>query len=78
MELAEFSYTISYCPGSDTEVPDALTCAFCATNHSQTNISDILNYLCYPGVTRMLHFVKSKNLTFSKEVKKVCNNCHIC
>ncbi|XP_065671656.1 uncharacterized protein LOC136089532 [Hydra vulgaris] len=79
MELAEFSYTISYRPGSDNVFPDALTRALCATTQPQTNLSDIHNCLCHPGVTRMLHFVKSKNLPFStEEVKKVCSNCHIC
>ncbi|XP_004208545.3 uncharacterized protein LOC101236641 [Hydra vulgaris] len=79
MELAEFSYTISYRPGSDNIVSDALTRAFCATTQSQTNLSGIHSCLCYPGVTRMLHFVKSKNLPFStEEVKRVCSNCLIC
>ncbi|XP_047135315.1 uncharacterized protein LOC101237188 [Hydra vulgaris] len=79
MELAEFSYTISYRPGSDNVVPDALTRAFCATTQSQTNLSGIHSCLCHPGVTRMLHFVKSKNLSFStEEVKRVCSNCQIC
>nr|XP_047144748.1 uncharacterized protein LOC124818233 [Hydra vulgaris] len=79
VELAEFSYTILYCPGSDNIVPDALTHAFCATTKSQTNLSGIHSCPCHPGVTRMLHFVKSKNLPFStEEVKRVCSNCQIC
>ena len=79
MELAEFSYTILNRPGSDNIVPDALTRAFCATTLSQKSLSDIHSCLCHPGVTRMLHFVKSKNLLFStEEVKRVCSNCHIC
>ncbi|XP_047137392.1 uncharacterized protein LOC124813900 [Hydra vulgaris] len=79
MELAEFIYTILYCPGSDNIVPDALTRAFCATTQFQTNLSGIHSCLCHPGVTRMLHFVKSKNLPFStEEVKRFCSNCQIC
>ncbi|XP_004207810.1 uncharacterized protein LOC101239223 [Hydra vulgaris] len=79
MELAEFSYTISYRPGSDNIVPDALTRAFCAKTQSQTNLSGIHSCLCHPGITRMLHFVKSKNLPFStEEVNRVCSNCQIC
>ena len=35
--------------------------------------------LCHPGVTRLFHFVKTKNLPYSTdEVKKVCSNCRIC
>ncbi|XP_065679006.1 uncharacterized protein LOC136093720 [Hydra vulgaris] len=79
MELAEFSYTISYRSGSENIVPDALTHSFFATTQSQTNLSDIHSCLCHPGVTCMLHFVKSKNLPFStEEVKRVCSNCQIC
>ena len=78
IELAEFSYTVSYRPGPDNVVPDALTRAYCATI-SHTNLTEIHNSLCHPGVTRMLHFVKSKNLPFSTvEVKKVCSDCQIC
>ena len=35
--------------------------------------------LCHPGVTRLYHFVRMKNLPFSLEdVKKVCSHCSIC
>ena len=35
--------------------------------------------LCHPGVTRLLHFVKTKNLPYSTEdVKKVCGSCKFC
>ena len=38
----------------------------------------MLNF-AIPGVTRLLHFVKSKNLTFStEEVKRACADCRIC
>ncbi|XP_065667658.1 uncharacterized protein LOC136087954 [Hydra vulgaris] len=79
MELAEFSYTISYRPGSDNVVPYA--CLLCTITLILVlcNLSDIHNCLCHPGVNCMLHSVKSKNLPFStEEVKKVCSNCHIC
>ena len=43
MELAEFSYTILYRPGSDNVVPGALTSAFCATTQPLTNLRDVYN-----------------------------------
>ena len=78
VEIAEFIYTISYRPGHDNIVPDALTRAHCAAV-SKSNLVEIHNNLCNPGVTRLLHFVRSKNLPFStEEIKKVCANCQIC
>ena len=35
--------------------------------------------LSHPGVTRLYHFVKSKNLPYSiDEVRKVINSCKVC
>ena len=35
--------------------------------------------LGHPEITRLSHFIKTKNLSFSvKEVKRVCSNCQIC
>ena len=46
---------------------------FCTLNLLKSTI------VCHPGVTHMLHFVRSKNLPFStEEVKKVCSDCEIC
>ena len=77
MELAEFSYTIQYRQGSSNVVPDSLTRAHCVA--VANTLEDIHIQLCHPGVTRLLHFVKSKNLPYSTEdVKKLCSNCRIC
>ena len=60
---------------------DALTRAFCAniTNISKINLTAIHNGLCHPGVTSLLHFVRSKNLPFSTEdVKRECSLCRVC
>ena len=78
IELAEFSYTISYQPGPDNIVPDALTRAHCVAV-PYANLVEIHNNLCHPGITRLLHFVQSKNLPFSTDdVIRVCANCQIC
>ena len=79
LELASFSYTIKYRPGEQNVVSDALTRAFCCSASSVSSLSDIHDGLCHPGVTRLLHFVRSKNLPFSTEdVKKTCASCKIC
>ena len=77
IELAEFSYTIQYREGKSNVVADSFTRAHCSAVSS--NLEDIHAQLCRPGVTRLLHFVKSKNLLFStEEVKRVCADCRIC
>ena len=63
MELAEFSYTIQYREGKSNTVSDSLTCTYCAK--AATSLEDIHAQLCHPGVTRLLHFVQTKNLPFS-------------
>ena len=73
LELASFSYTITYIPGVDNVGPDTLTRTFWASvTETNSNLSKVHNGLCHPGVTRVLHFVRLKNLPYSTEqVKKV-------
>ena len=77
MELAEFSYTIQYRDGKNNTVPDSFTRAYCAA--AATNLEDIHAQLCHPGVTRLLQFVRTKNLPFAtQDVRNVCSNCQVC
>jgi len=77
LELAEFSYAIQYREGKDNVVPDSFTRAHCAA--VLKSLEEIHAQLCHPGVTRLLHFVKAKNLPFStQDVRDVCSNCRIC
>ena len=40
---------------------------------------DLHKSLCNPGITRMLHFVRCKNLPYSvNDVKSVISNCKTC
>ena len=78
MELAEFSYIIQYREGRDN-VPDSFTHAHCLAVPSKLKLEDIHAQLCHPGGTRILHFIRTRNLPFStEEVKAVCSNCRIC
>ena len=57
LELASFSYKITYRPGVENVGTDTLTCAFCASvTETKSNLSKIHNGLCHPGVSHMLHF----------------------
>ena len=78
MELASFDYTIRYRPGKANVAADAFTRAYCASINS-SSLADIHASLGHPGVTRMLHFVKCRNLPFStSDVKRTCNSCELC
>ena len=78
LELASFSYTIQYRPGKENVAPDTLTRASCCLV-SSSNLTEIHEGLCHPGVTRLLHFIRSRNLPFSTDdVKKTCASCRIC
>ena len=47
--------------------------------HSLSKLSDIHDRLCHPGVTRLRHFVRTKNLPYSTDnVMKLCHSCRIC
>ena len=80
LELASFSYSIRYRPGSKNVGPDTLTRAFCASVSTSESRLDVLHReLCCPGVTRLWHFVRSKNLPYSlADVKLCCSNCSTC
>ena len=78
LELASYSYRIKHRPGKENDAADSLTRAFCGSTLS-SNLVKIHAALCHPGVTRLLHFVRTKNLPFSRDdVRKVCSNCRIC
>ena len=67
---------IQYPSGKDNAAADSLTRAFCGSTLS-SNLAEIHVALCHPGVTRLLHFVRTTNLPFFT-VRKVCSNCRIC
>ena len=79
LELASLSYTIQYRPGPENVAADTFTRAACAALSNNYSLEDVHAGLCHPGVTRLLHYVRSKNLPFSTdEVRKVCQSCQVC
>jgi len=78
MELANFSYNIEYKPGAQNVGPDTFTRIYCSSI-SPESLNSLHASLGHPGITRMMHFVRSKNLAYSLEdVKKACSSCSIC
>ena len=78
IELSCFSYDVIYRPGPENVAADALSRATCGASTTESLV-ELHNSLCHPGVTRMHHFVRSKNLAFSvEEIKEMTANCHVC
>ncbi len=62
MELSCYAFNIVYRLEAENVPPDTLSRDFCATLPSSGALYELHNSLCHPGVTRMFHFVKTRNL----------------
>lgn len=80
MELSGYNLDIVYKPGNENIPSDTLSRPQCsATSPNLRPLSDLHDALCHPGVTRLYHFVRSKNLPFSlEEVREVTTTCKVC
>ena len=62
---------------SSVEIEYDNLCA--STDSSGNTLQETHDQLCHPGIVRMNHFVKSKNLPFSlDDSKKLVNSCEVC
>ena len=78
MELSCFDFDIVYRPGKDNIPPDTLSRGVCNAL-SPPKLYDLHIALCHPGITRMCHFVKVRNLPYSVEdVKNITQACKVC
>ena len=79
MELSCYDFDIVYRPGKDNVVADVFSRSVCASNSNDKTLNDLHHSLCHPGVRRMFHFVRSKNLPYSlDEVRAVIKSCITC
>ena len=80
MELFCFDFDIVYRPGKENAVPDAFSRSWCLSVCGDTRpLIELHSSLCHPGVTRMYHFVKPRNLPYSVEdVRRITNACRVC
>ena len=77
IELSTYNYDIHYRPGNLNESADALS-RVCSASPGP-NLMKIHQELCHPGVTRLLHFIKTRNLPFSVEdVRSTVRSCPAC
>ena len=81
LELSSYSYDIVYRPGTENASADALSRSpvVCSASDSKKLLVELHSALCHPGVTRMTHFVRTRNLPFSVEdVRQMTSSCPVC
>ncbi|CAK1591212.1 unnamed protein product [Parnassius mnemosyne] len=77
LELSCYKYDIIYRPGRQNTVADALSrvCALINPN----KLYELHDQLCHPGITRMVHWIRSKNLPYSvEEIRLMTASCKVC
>lgn len=78
LDLACYKFDIIYRPGKKNTIADTFSRISAAVG-SVASLDRLHEALCHPGVTRMYHWVRSKNLPFSLEdIKRITNSCLVC
>ena len=77
LELSCFSYDIIYRPGKHNVVADTFS-RVCASSR-QKNLLELHQALCHPGITRMNHWVRSRNMPYSvDDIRTMTESCPVC
>ena len=78
LELSTYDFDIIYRAGEEN-VPSDTFSRVRAMSLTLDKLNELHQSLCHPGVTRMAHFVKSRNLPFSiEEIKQMTQSCKTC
>ena len=78
IEFAPFSYTILHGSGKENAGPDTLNRVYCVAININ-RLRELHVALCHPGITRMAHFVRTKNLPYSlSEICEMTTSCKEC
>ena len=80
VEMSCFEFNIQFRPGNLNVTADCLSRVICsAVSNSERTLQSLHEGLCHPGITRMYHYVRSKNLPYSmQEVKVMTSRCRTC
>lgn len=80
LELACYDFDIVYRPGKENFSSDALSRSHCGmASRDLRSLSELHDALCHPGITRLFHFVRSKNLPYTlEEVRQTTASCKAC
>ncbi|KRX71378.1 Retrovirus-related Pol polyprotein from transposon 17.6 [Trichinella sp. T6] len=79
LELSPYSYDIIYRSGDLNTKADALSRICGSIQVENVTLQTIHNNLCHPGVTRMAHYARSKNLPYTmEEIQRMTNSCRLC
>ena len=77
-ELGQLNYSIRHRPGKDNVAPDAMS-RICSSMSSVSQLRLLHDRLGHPGLTRMYHFIRSRNLPYtSEETKDIIEKCGTC
>ena len=78
IELSSFYFTVVHRPGKENVGADTLSRAFCGAV-TVNRLRELHIALCHPGVTRMAHFVRTKNLPYAlADIREMTANCKEC
>ena len=77
IEPSQYLYEIAYRAGKYRMAPDTLSRVCCATL-SRLSLYNIHSAMCHPGITRMYHYVRSRNLPYSlDDVRQMTSRCKV-
>ena len=78
VELSEYKFDITYRPGKQNMAADTFS-RIATVGHHLQELHELHKQLCHPGITRLSHFVRVRNLPFTRDdVQTVANSCKSC
>ena len=78
IELASYNFDILYRPGKENVPADSLTRMYCPVI-TYDDLKQLHVSLCQPGITRITHFLKTKNIpATTEEVRNMIASCKDC